>query len=327
MVFLFGSAVDGGTAGDPQELHCQSNRVAARLHPMLSFAQVDVFTAEPYRGNPVAVVLGADAMSDEAMAQFANWTNLSETTFVLKPTVAEADYRVRIFTPSSELPFAGHPTIGTCHAWLKAGGDPASEGTVVQECGVGLVTLRQGGGRLAFAAPPLLRSGPVDSADLAKACEVLDIAPQEVVDSQWADNGPGWLAIRLASAEAVLSLEPNWTAAKGYDIGVVGPHPIGVVATTGSPGPTGSSAAEDPAIEVRAFFRANEAPVEDPVTGSLNAALAQWLLADGTLTAPYVASQGTAIGRAGRVFVEQADGEIWVGGDAVTAIIGEVALG
>lgn len=289
---------------------------------MRAFKQVDVFTATPYRGNPVAVILDAEGLSDEDMQRIAHWTNLSETTFVLRPTDPAADYRVRIFTPGSELPFAGHPTIGTCHAWLEAGGRPATGGTVVQECGVGLVTLRETGGRLAFAAPPLMRSGPVDEADLERTCRVLAIDRSEVVGAQWADNGPGWLAVMLASADAVLALEPDFGAGDGYDIGVVGPYPVGVVGPTkiGAVAMTGS----DPAIEVRAFFRAGGAAAEDPVTGSLNAALAQWLLADGTLTAPYVASQGTALGRAGRVHVDQADGEIWVGGDAVTCVDGTI---
>ena len=289
---------------------------------MRAFKQVDVFTADPYRGNPVAVILDADGLSDDDMQRIAHWTNLSETTFVLPPTDPGADYRVRIFTPGSELPFAGHPTIGTCHAWLEAGGQPAAEGTIVQECGVGLVTLRRSDGRLAFAAPPLMRSGPVDDEDLDRTCAVLAIDRNEVVGAQWADNGPGWLAVMLESADAVLALEPDFGAGDGYDIGVVGPYPIGIVGPSkiGAVGPTGS----DPAIEVRAFFRAGGTAAEDPVTGSLNAALAQWLLADGTLTAPYVAAQGTALGRAGRVYVDEADGEIWVGGDAVTCIDGSI---
>jgi PhzF family phenazine biosynthesis protein len=292
---------------------------------MRPFKQVDVFTAVPYRGNPVAVVFDADDLSDEQMQQFAHWTNLSETTFVLAPTEAGADYRVRIFTPGSELPFAGHPTIGTCHAWLEAGGVPAAEGIVVQECGVGLVNLRQSDGRLAFAAPDLIRSGPADEADIARVCLILQIARAEVLDAQWCDNGPGWIAVRLANAEAVLALEPDFSAVESYDIGVVGPSPVGV-AGLAKIGAVGNNSDDEFAIEVRAFFRAGGQPGEDPVTGSLNAALAQWLLADGTLTAPYVAAQGTALGRAGRVFIDQADGEIWVGGDAVTCVDGHVDI-
>ncbi len=311
-------------------------RPPARSRP---FAQVDVFTAVPYQGNPVAVVLDADDLSTEQMQQFAQWTNLSETTFVLPPSDPAADYRVRIFTPGSELPFAGHPTIGTCHAWLEAGAtprDPSGDGHIVQECGVGLVGLRRSEGRLAFEAPPLIRGGPVDEADLARVCHVLQMSPDEVVDAQWADNGPGWIAVRLGSAEAVLAIEPDFGAEPSYDVGVVGPYPVGVVGPTkiGVVGRASddlsstadSRSAPEPAIEVRAFFRAGGVAAEDPVTGSLNAALAQWLLGDGTLGAPYVASQGTAIGRAGRVHIDRSDDAVWVGGDAVTCIVGSVQI-
>ena len=284
---------------------------------MPAFKQVDVFTSVPYRGNPVAVVMDATGIEDDQLQRFANWTNLSETTFLLPPTNPAADYRVRIFTPDVELPFAGHPTIGTCHAWLEAGGQPKTPGVVIQECAAGLITLRHdAAGRLAFAAPPLTRGGPVDEADLDATCEILQIDRTEIVDAQWADNGPGWLAVRLADADAVLALNPNFDAAESYDIGVVGAAPLGVVGAD----------ANDADIEVRAFFRSGGQAAEDPVTGSLNAALAQWLLADGTLTSPYVASQGTASGRAGRVFIEESDGEIWVGGDAVTCIDGTVSI-
>lgn len=295
---------------------------------MIPFAQVDVFTAEPYLGNPVAVVLESNGLDTEQMQQFANWTNLSETTFVLPPESPEADYRVRIFTPTSELPFAGHPTIGTCHAWLEAGGEPKVGGQIVQECGVGLVTLRKNEGRLAFAAPPLIRGGSVDLEDIEMACAVLQISRDQILGAQWADNGPGWLAIMLESAEAVLALEPDFNAVESYDVGVAGRYPLGVVSA-----PSKASAPDHPAIEVRAFFRGGGGQTaEDPVTGSLNASLAQWLLQEGRdgspigITAPYVAAQGTALGRAGRVHIEESDGEVWVGGDAVTAIAGTVAL-
>lgn len=293
---------------------------------MRPFKQVDVFTGTPYAGNPVAVVLDAEGIDDDAMAQFARWTNLSETTFVLAPTDPAADYRVRIFTPGSELPFAGHPTIGTCHAWLEAGGQPANPDRIIQECGVGLVPLRRDGDRLAFAAPSLIRGGPVDEADLVGVCAVLGIGRSEIVDAQWADNGPGWLAVKLESAEAVLALTPDFGAVDSYDIGVVGPSPVGVVgpAKVGAVAP--SAGTDDVAIEVRAFFRSAGQAAEDPVTGSLNAALAQWLVGTGELTTPYVASQGTAMGRRGRVHVDQADGDIWVGGDAVTCITGDVEI-
>jgi PhzF family phenazine biosynthesis protein len=277
---------------------------------MRHFKQVDVFTAEPYRGNPLAVVLDGAGLSDDEMQRFANWTNLSETTFVVPTTDPAADYRVRIFTTETELPFAGHPTLGTCHAWLEAGGEPKRAGTIIQECGVGLVTLRHTD-RLAFAAPPLIRSGPVDDADLTETCAVLDIDPSAVMAAAWADNGPGWIAVELADAEAVLALEPDMGARPDYKIGVVGAYPMGNPA----------------AIEVRALFKMGDGPgAEDPVTGSLNAALAQWLLGAGRLSSPYVASQGTVLGRAGKVYVEQADGEIWIGGDVVTCMVGEVDL-
>ncbi len=290
---------------------------------MPNFKQVDVFTDVAYLGNPVAVVLDGSGIDDEALQRFAHWTNLSETTFLLPPTDPAADYRVRIFTTDTELPFAGHPTIGTCHAWLEAGGQPKTPGVVIQECPAGLITLRQSAlrknsvGRLAFAAPPLTRGGPVDEADLEMTCRVLGIDRSEIIDAQWADNGPGWLAVMLADADAVLALEPDFGAAESYDIGVVGGAPLGVVGAA----PGGSAD-----VEVRAFFRSSGQAAEDPVTGSLNAALAQWLLGNGTLTAPYIASQGTALGRAGRVYIDQADGEIWVGGDAVTCINGTVDL-
>ena len=250
------------------------------------FAQVDVFTTEPYRGNPVAVVLDATGLSDADMQQIAHWTNLSETTFVLAPSAAEADYRVRIFTPSVELPFAGHPTLGTCHAWLGMGGSPRDEAAVVQECTAGLVRIRRDDGRLAFAAPPLIRSGPVDEADVARVARLLGIAREDIVDAQWADNGPGWVAVMLRDAEAVLALKPS--AVEDLEIGVVGRHPDG----------------GDAQWELRAFFpKDGGAAVEDPVTGSLNASVAQWLLSAGYATAPYVAAQGTALGRRGRIHV------------------------
>ena len=223
-----------------------------------AFKQVDVFTSTPHRGNPVAVVLDANDLTTEQMQLFANWTNLSETTFVLTPEDDAADYRVRIFTPGAELPFAGHPTIGTCHAWLEAGGQPKTEGTIVQECGVGLVPLRSTDGRLAFAAPALMRSGPVDEADLAVARAVLRIEPSDVVDAQWADNGPGWMAVLLRDGELVRSIKSDFAAGNAEGIGVVGPHTLGIAGLGGAGGTD---------LEVRAFFRVNDMPVEDPVTG------------------------------------------------------------
>jgi len=275
---------------------------------MRDFRQVDVFTEDPCRGNPVAVVHGADGLSDDEMQLFARWTNLSETTFLLPPRDDRADYRVRIFTPGRELPFAGHPTLGTCHAWLEAGGRPAEPGVVVQECEAGLIPIRRTAGRLAFAAPPLVRGGPVEEPLIAEIAAILGIKRDDIADAQWADNGPGWVAVLLHSAEAVLALaQPDCD----FDLGVVGPYP------PGSP----------EAFEVRAFFLSGGKTAEVPVTGSLNASLAQWLLGSGKATAPYVASQGTALGRRGRVHVNTGeDGQIYVGGGTLTLITGTVRL-
>ena len=273
------------------------------------FAQVDVFTTEPYRGNPVAVVLDASGLSDADMQQIAHWTNLSETTFVLPPEADGADYRARIFTPTVELPFAGHPTLGTCHAWLEIGGSPQDEAAVVQECAAGLVRIRRDDGRLAFAAPPLIRSGPVDEADVERVASLLGVGWGDIVDAQWADNGPGWVAVMLRDAEAVLALKPS--NLEEFEIGVVGRHPEGGEA----------------AWELRAFMNLNGAAVEDPVTGSLNASVAQWLLSAGYATAPYVAAQGTVLGRRGRANnTQDEDGTIWVGGGTVTCVSGQVEL-
>lgn len=275
------------------------------------FRQVDVFTTEAYLGNPVAVVLDAEAIPTDLMQRFASWTNLSETTFVTPPTDPGADYAVRIFTPDVELPFAGHPTLGTCHAWLAAGGTPRASDDVVQQCAAGLVRVRRAVDRLAFAAPPLLRTGPVEATTLRTVTSVLGISPDDVVDAQWADNGPGWIAVLLCDAAAVLALEPDFGDVTHLDVGVAGPHPDGAPC----------------AFEVRAFFRAGGAATEDPVTGSFNASLAQLLLASGRATVPYVASQGTVLGRRGRVHVDQDDeGTVWVGGGTVTCITGEVDL-
>jgi PhzF family phenazine biosynthesis protein len=281
------------------------------------FRQVDVFTTTPYAGNPVAVVLDADGLTTVQMERFTRWTNLSEATFVLPPTAPDADYRVRIFTTASEteartgsaseLPFAGHPTLGTCHAWLSASGSSKQNDLIVQECGAGLVPVRRDGEGLAFAAPPLIRSGPVEEEVVEKIAAMLRIDRSKIVDAAWADNGPGWVAVLLPSATDVLELEPGFI---NLDLGVVGPYPEGA----------------PQAFEVRAFFPKNGATAEDPVTGSLNASLAQWLLASGRATAPYVAGQGTALGRAGRINVSREDGTIWVGGGTVTCISGQVAL-
>jgi PhzF family phenazine biosynthesis protein len=270
--------------------------------------QVDVFTTDPYRGNPVAVVLDGAGLSTEEMQRFAHWMNLSETTFVLPPTEAAADYQVRIFTPVAELPFAGHPTLGSCHAWLEGGGTPHDASAVVQQCGAGLVTLRRTADGLAFAAPPVLRDGPVEDELLDRIASILGIGRADIVDASWADNGPGWVAVLLASADAVLAVKP---APSELDLGLVGPYPLG------SP----------QAFEVRAFFPKDGVSTEDPVTGSLNASLAAWLLDTGRVQAPYVVSQGTALGRAGRVHVSRdADGTIWVAGGTVTCVRGQAEL-
>jgi PhzF family phenazine biosynthesis protein len=273
-----------------------------------SFQQVDVFTAEPLKGNPLAVVLNADALTDAEMAAFANWTNLSETTFLLKPIARQADYRVRIFTPSTELPFAGHPTLGSCHVWLTAGGKPR-EAEIIQECPAGLIRIRRDVARLAFAAPPLIRSGKVDAKTLAKVAKVLRIPPAAIVNANWADNGPGWVAVMLATSDEVLALKPDFAAMSGLNIGVIAP-----------------SAGTEHQFEVRAFVPELGVP-EDPVTGSLNAALAQWFFASGMAPGKsYIVSQGTMLGRAGRVHINQSGNDIWIGGNVVTCITGTLKL-
>ncbi len=273
------------------------------------FKQVDVFTTEAFRGNPLAVVMDGRGLSTDAMQRLADWTNLSETTFVLPATQPGADYRVRIFSPGRELPFAGHPTLGTCHAWLEDGGAPAGP-EVVQECGAGLVRIRRGEGRLAFAAPPLNRSGPLEEFDLRRIALALKIDRVDILHHAWCDNGPGWHGVMLRSAAQVMALRPDATALGDLDLGVVGAYPEG----------------GECAFEVRAFFSSLSGMTEDPVTGSLNAALGQWLIGAGLAPARYVASQGTALGRAGRVHVERdAQGQVWVGGAVVTCVRGTVA--
>lgn len=273
------------------------------------FTQVDVFTDTPLQGNPLAVVHDAQGLSDARMQAFARWTNLSETTFLLPPTDTAADYRVRIFTPHRELPFAGHPTLGSCHAWLEAGGVPHDADEVVQQCAVGLIRVRRRSERLAFAAPTCLHTGPLESELLARIASALSLRPEEILGNQWVDNGPGWSAIRLASAEAVLALRPRWPELHDIKLGVVGPHPAGGAAQ----------------FEVRALV-GEGAGYEDPVTGSLNASLAQWLIGAGLAPERYVAAQGALLGRCGRVFIERMDGQVWVGGSSVSCIRGELAL-
>ncbi|MFB7887536.1 PhzF family phenazine biosynthesis protein [Cellulosimicrobium cellulans] len=297
------------------------------------FAQVDVFTEVPTLGNPVAVVLDGDGLTDEQMAAFARWTNLSETTFLLPPSpegAAGADYRLRIFTPGGELPFAGHPTLGSCHAWLEAGGAPRAGDAVVQECGVGLVTIRrevraavgpddepEDTGRLAFAAPDLLADEPVPADDLAAIVAALGVPDDAVLDHRVLDNGPGWRVVLLDSADRVAGLAPDWSRLRVE-------HPdlsVGVAGLYGDDGgPDGA------AVEVRGFALAMGIP-EDPVTGSLNAVVGQWLVRDGRLPDRYVAAQGAALGRAGRVHVERdGSGTVWVGGASVTCVAGTVRL-
>lgn len=274
------------------------------------FAQVDVFTDRPLLGNPVAVVLDSDGLTTEEMQAFCDWTNLSEATFIVPPTSPDADYGVRIFCPGRELPFAGHPTLGTCHAWLAAGGRPRGE-RIIQECGVGLVPIRRDGDRLAFAAPPRRRSGPLSDAELHRVTAGLGVDRADVVSHEWCDNGPGWQAVLLRSAEAVLAVRPDPVLLAGLDVGVAGLHPQG--------GPVD--------LEVRAFFPGNGGIVaEDPVTGSLNAALGQWLIDSGALPERYTARQGTALGRDGRVVVERMGDDIWVGGACVTVLDGSASL-
>ena len=273
-----------------------------------AFRQVDVFGAAALRGNPLAVILGADDLPDAAMAALANWTNLSETTFLLRPTRPGADYRVRIWTPTRELPFAGHPTLGSCHAWLAAGGAPAGD-TIVQECGVGLVTVRREGDRLSFAAPPLIRSGPLDPALRARATAAAGLTAADVIDAAWVDNGPGWIALLLRSRAAVLAVRTDRASLGDLKLGLVGPWDL---AADGG----------DAQWEVRALL----ADYEDPVTGSLNASLAQWLIGSGRAAPRYVAAQGTVLGRAGRVQISAADGEVWVGGSTRTIVEGTIEL-
>lgn len=271
-----------------------------------AFSQVDVFTESALRGNPLAVVHGADGLSDEQMQAFARWTNLSETTFLLRPSSPEADYRVRIFTPGGELPFAGHPTLGSCHAWLENGGKAKTPGRVIQECAKGLVPIRLDGMRTAFAAPPSTRDA-VDPQLLAHVLAALAVPTSKVKAVSWLDNGPKWLGLVLADAQSVLDIEPEHSLLKNLaKVGVIGPHASGEVQ-----------------FEVRAFAAPVGIP-EDPVTGSLNASFAQWLIGEGMAPERYVAAQGTRMDRCGRVHVQREGDTVWIGGQTVTVIRGEL---
>mgnify|MGYP006271771479 FL=1 len=272
------------------------------------FLQLDVFTNIPLHGNPLAVVVDSDGLSAEDMQRFANWTNLSETTFLLPPTNPLADYRVRIFTPDEELPFAGHPTLGSAFAWLAHGGVSRKLDVIVQECGVGLVEVKRDGHALAFAAPPLLRGGPVDESLLIEAAASLGIARSAIVDAAWIDNGPGFFGLLLGSADDVKAIKAGPMNLK---VGIVGPYPAG----------------SEFAYEVRVFYSSGGATFEDPVTGSVNASIAQWLIGAGRFTPPYRASQGTVLGRAGNVHIaSDASGALWVGGTVVSCVEGFVEL-
>ena len=273
------------------------------------FAQVDVFTADHYRGNPLAVVVDAENLTTEQMQQFANWTNLSETAFLLRPTHPQADYRVRIFTAHEEFPFAGHPTLGSAHAWLEAGGVPKKDGVLIQECGAGLVPVKKNAGRLAFAAPPLTRSGPVDEVDMTRIAAGLRLSRDSLLDGAWLVNGPAWIGVLLDSARQVLDIVPDYAALQGLEVGVIGAH----------------DDAEHADFEVRTFIP-GDAAAEDPVTGSFNAGAAQWLIGSGRAPASYTAAQGTVLGRAGKVHVDAVEDDIWVGGNSVTCISGTVVV-
>ena len=278
------------------------------MGPMPAVRFVDVFSQTPFRGNALAVFHDADDLSDDEMAAIARWPNLSETTFLCTPTIPGADYRVRIWTTGGELPFAGHPTLGSAHAWLEAGGVPAVEDVVVQECGVGRVPVRRGP-RLRFAAPPLLRSGAVAGDEASRLVDALGIDPADVVELAWVDNGPGWVGVLLRSTDAVLAASPDPGRCAGVRVGLVAGYPAG-------------SRADGVAAEVRAFYSDGRDFAEDPVTGSVNAGLAQWLVPAGHLPTSYVAAQGTVLGREGRVHVDVVDGVVWVGGDTRTLVTG-----
>lgn len=277
--------------------------------PKRPYSEVDVFSSEPYFGNPLAIVHDADGLTSDEMQRFARWTNLAETAFLLHPTNPAADYRVRIFSANTEFPFAGHPTLGSAFAWLQAGGERKSDSAIVQECGAGLVTLRVEDQRLAFAAPPLTRFGPVGESLVCRTAAALGIPRDRIIDASWLVNGPEWIGVRLASAQEVLALRPDPAGLGMLSIGVIGPYPPG----------------HDTRFEVRAFLGGD--PVwEDPVTGSLHAGFALWMSHSELADQRYVAAQGTAIGSRGRVHIAMEGGDIWIGGDVTSCVRGEVDL-
>lgn len=276
------------------------------------FHLIDVFSNRVFAGNPLPVVHDADDLSTEQMQGVTRWMNHSETAFLLSPTNDMADYRVRIFTLEREMPFAGHPTLGSCHAWLAAGGERKNSKAAIQECAAGLVPIRSIHDMLAFAAPPLVRSGPIDASKLDEIVAVLRIEPKQILDAAWADNGPGWAVILMGSAQEVLDIEPVGQHQTRMDIGIVGAHPDG----------------SETAFELRALFTDDRGNIrEDPVTGSLNASAAQWLFETGRATSDYVASQGTRLGRAGRIHISRdTDGAVWVGGRTNTLVSGDLTV-
>ena len=280
-----------------------------RAYPMrreLPFAQVDVFSRAAYLGNPVAVILDADGLDDEDMLRMARWTNLSETTFVLSPTTHRADYRLRIFTPGGELPFAGHPTLGSAHAWLEHGGIPMVRDRLCQECEAGLVEVRRREGLLWFAAPPTRRSGDIEEEYLGQIVEAFGIDHDQVLAHQWVDNGPGWAVVRLATAQQVLDLQPDLTRIPTAMVGAIGAYPDG----------------SEHAFELRTFAP-GVGVEEDPVCGSMNASVAQWFLRTGTVSGGYRVSQGRRLDRAGDITITaDTDGTIWVGGNTNTLFHG-----
>ena len=276
---------------------------------MFRFDQIDVFSKTPLLGNALAVVHSADSLSTSQMEHFARWTQLSETTFLLAPETPEADYKVRIFTPEGELPFAGHPTLGSAHAWLNAGGSPADPQRIIQECGVGLIPIRKDAEMLAFRAPDLLKTGPVDEETLQVICHGLGIERSEILLHQWVDNGPGWAAVTLDSAERVLSINPNFSLLTSVNFGIIGPH----------------DSHQDADYEVRAFVNSLDIP-EDPVTGSLAAGIAQWFSREGLAEKSYTIAQGQKLQRQGRIHISEENGEIWVGGVSTRCISGTLHL-